>query len=106
MKLEALLNVPVFFSMCTRPFKLSRGISFGSSQAMSISRRVLSVVALVAQNIMKESFTKCVIEGVDGRNISKILTFLLLLLLLLLPEFEFKFAFEFEFEFVFGNEME
>lgn len=70
-----LLFIPAFFSMCTRPFVFSRAAPLESFHFMSISFCVI-----VVQKIIKESFTKCVMDGVDGLSFNK-----LLLLLLLLP---------------------
>lgn len=50
----------VFFSIWTRPLVFSRVCPRGSRHLVSIS------FCTVWQKMMKESFTKCVIDGVDG----------------------------------------
>lgn len=60
-----LLHLPVvFFSMWTRPLVFSRVCPRGSRHLVSIS------FCTVWQKMMKDSFTKCVIDGVDGCRLS------------------------------------
>lgn len=65
-KINALYHQPVFFSICTRPFVFSFGTPLGSFHFAFTS------FCTVLQNIMKESFTKCVIDGVEGARVSQL----------------------------------